>query len=137
MGSLSDYAENKILEHIVGKTSFTMPSIWIALTASGNAITDSSTGTSIVEPSGNAYARKSTAGTDWGTAASGAISNSNAITFTTATGSWGTISYFALVDNATTGAGNIIAWGSITTPKAIDNGDTASFAVGDIDITLD
>lgn len=134
-GSFSNYAENKILDHIVGKTSFTMPSIWIGLWAA--TLSDTSTGATAGEPSGNNYSRKSTAAADWESAASGATQNANAITFATASGSWGTITDFALVDNATTGAGNIIAYGTLTTSKSISSGDTASFAAGDIDITLD
>jgi len=136
-GSFSDYAENKIIDHITGKTSFTMPTIYIALVTT--VPTDASIGSTLVEPStgGTAYARKSTAGADWNAAASGATDNANALTFATATGSgWGTIVGFALCDSATVGAGNVIAWGSLTS-KTIAAGDTASFAVGDLDITLD
>jgi hypothetical protein len=137
-GSFSDYAELKILDHLVGKTSWTMPTAYVALCTS--APSDLSTGATIVEPStsGTAYARKSTAGADWNSAASGAIDNANAITFATATGAgWGTITHFALVDSGTYGAGNMLAWGSLTVSKAISAGDTASFAAGDLDITLD
>jgi hypothetical protein len=137
-GSFSDYCELKILEHIVGKTSFTMPTIWIALVTT--LPTDASTGATLVEPTtagGTLYARKSTAGSDWGTAAAGAIANSAIITFATAAAAgWGTIVGFALVDSATAGAGNVIAWGSLTS-KTILAGDTASFAIGDLSITLD
>lgn len=136
-GSFSDYAELKILEHLVGKTSWTMPSVYIALVTT--LPTDASIGSTLVEPSttGTAYARKSTAGADWGTAAAGAISNANAITFATATGAgWGAIVGFALCDSATVAAGNVLAWGSLTS-KTILAGDTASFAVGDLQITLD
>jgi len=140
-GSLSDYAELKFLEHMVGKTSFTMPTVYVALVTT--LPTDASTGSTLVEPStsGTAYARKSTAGADWNAAASGAISNANAITFATATGAgWGTVVGFALTDNATAGAGNVIGWGSLGTNKLISSGDTASFAggtPGDLQITMD
>jgi len=42
---------------------------------------------------------------------------------------------FALFDAES--GGNMIAWGEITVPKAIDIGDTARFEAGDLDITLD
>lgn len=132
MGSLSDYAELALLEEITGKTAYAIPTVAIALCTA--APTDASTGSTIVEPSGSAYARKATSGL-WGTAASGAIANSSAITFTTATGSWGTITHFALCDATT--AGNMLAWGALTTSKAVVSGDTVSFAIGDLDITLD
>jgi hypothetical protein len=131
MGSFSDYLENKILDHIVGKTSYTMPTAYVALSTADPL----DTGAGLAEPSGGAYARVATAGGDWNAAASGAIDNANAITFPTATASWGTISHFAIMDAAT--SGNMLAHGALTASKVIGNGDTATFAAGDIDITLD
>lgn len=131
MGSFSDYAELKILDHIVGKTSFTMPTVYVALFT----VTPSDAAASGTECSGGSYARKSTAGSDWSAAASGAISNAAAITFATATASWGTVVAFALFDAAT--SGNMLAWGALTASKAIDSGDTAQFNIGELDITLD
>jgi hypothetical protein len=130
-GSFSNYTENKVLDHIVGKTSFTMPSVWVALSTADP--TDDGSG--IAEPVGGSYARKSTAGADWNAAAAGATSNANVITFVTATASWGTISHFALFDAVT--AGNMLAHGDLTTAKAVGNGDTAKFNAGDLDLTLD
>jgi hypothetical protein len=129
LSSFTDYTENKVLDHVVGKTSFTMPSVWIALFTA--APSDTGGGT---EATGGSYARKSTAGADWAAASGGATSNANAITFVTPTGSWGTITHFALMDAATTG--NMLAWGPLTTPQAVGTGNTVSFAVGELDITL-
>ena len=137
MASFSDYAENKILELIVGKTGFTTPTAYIALVTT--LPTDASTGATLVEPStsGTAYARKSTSASDWGTASSGSITNANAITFATATGAgWGTIVGFAIVDSGTVGAGNVLGWGSLTS-TAIAADDTISFAASKLTITLD
>ena len=129
-GSFSDYAEDKILDHLVGKTSFTMPSVWVGLStadplddASGNA-----------EPAGGSYARKSTAGGDWAASSGGAIANGGAITFAAATGAWGTVTHFTLWDAVT--AGNMLAHGDLTVSKAVTSGDTVEFAIGDLDITL-
>lgn len=130
MAGFSDYAENKILDHIVGKTSFTMPSVWVGLFTA--APSDAGGGT---EATGGSYARKSTAGADWQAAASGATQNANAITFVTPTGSWGTVTHFGLFDAAT--AGNLLAWNVLTSSQAVGTGNTVSFAVGDLDVTLD
>lgn len=129
MSSFTDYTENKVLDHVVGKTSFTMPSVWVALFTA--APSDTGGGT---ECTGGSYARKSTAGADWAAASGGATSNANAITFVTPTGSWGTATHFALMDAST--AGNMLAWAPLTTPQAIGTGNTVSFAVGDLDVTL-
>ena len=129
MSSFTDYTENKVLDHVVGKTSFTMPSVWVALFTA--APSDTGGGT---ECTGGSYARKSTAGADWAAASGGATSNANAITFVTPTGSWGTATHFALMDAST--AGNMLAWAPLTTPQAIGSGNNVSFAVGELDITL-
>ena len=129
MGSLSDYAEKKILELIVGKTAFATPTCYVAL-STADPLDD---GSGMVEPGSN-YARVATAAADWEAAVLGAgtIQNANAITFVEATGSWGTPGWFVLLD----GASNPLGWGAITVPKAVGAGDTARFAAGDLDISL-
>lgn len=131
MGSFANYLELKLLDHIVGKTSYSIPTVHIGLSTADP--TDDASG--LAEPSSGSYARVSTAGGDWNAAASGAIDNANEITFPEATGSWGTITHFALFDAAS--AGNMIAHGALASSKAISSGDTASFAAGTLDITLD
>ena len=134
-GSASDYAENKIAELIVGKTAFALPTVWVALCTSAPGEAGSAAAIAEV-PDANAYARKSTTGSDWTTAVAGAISNAAAITFVQASGSWGTVTHFALVDSGTWGTGHVLAWGDLTTPKAITLGDTPQFAIGELDITV-
>jgi len=131
MGSFSNFWENEILDHIFGKGTYTPPSnIYVALSTTDP--TDSGSG--ISEPSGGSYARKSTAPADWDAAVSGTVDNANAITFVEATGSWGAITHFALYDALT--GGNMLAHGALTTSKIIDDGDVASFAAGDLDVSL-
>lgn len=133
MGSFALYAENKVLDHLVGKTTFTLPSVWVALFTVTPTDEDGTGGT---EASAGNYARKSTAGADWEAAAAGANQNANDITFIEcATADWGTITAFALYDALT--VGNMLAWGALGTSKAITVGDTAKFSAGDLDITLD
>ena len=136
MGSFSNYLEDKLLDQIVGKTDYTMPTCYIALCTADP--TDSGTGASMSEcaDSGN-YARKSTAGADWNASSGGAIDNVNAITFNEASGSWGTVSDFAGVDASAHGTGNMLFYGALSVSKAITSGDTPQFAAGDLDITLD
>lgn len=128
--SYSDYAELKILDHLSGKTSFTMPTVYVGLYTATPS--DAGGGT---EVSGGSYARKSTAGSDWAAASSGSTSNAAVITFVTATGSWGTVTHFGLFDAAS--AGNLLEWAALTTSKTIGNGDVASFPIGNLVRTLD
>ena len=126
MSALSDYAENKLLDHILGTTSFTMPTtVYVGL--STGSFGDDNSGT---ELTGNGYARKSIS---FGAASSGTASNDAAVEFAAATGSWGTVSHFGLYDAST--GGNLLIHGALTASKVIATGDILKIAIGDMDIT--
>jgi hypothetical protein len=137
VGSASNYSANKYLEHIVGKSSFTKPVVYIALmTATPD---DEDSGVTIVEPdtSGTAYARLETSASDWETAENREISNAVQFTFPVATGDgWGTITHYGLVDHPTVGAGNLLAWFELDAHKLIEADDQLIFAIGDCDISF-
>lgn len=131
MGNISNYLANALLNHIFGKGTYTSPTnIYVEL--STTAPTDA--GTNVTPPSGGGYARKQTAPSDWNMAAGRIIDNANAIEFAEASASWGTLSHFALFDAAS--GGNFLGWGALATPKAVDSGDTARFAAGDLDVSF-
>lgn len=128
MGSLSNYAELELLDHVLKTGSYTVPTnIYVALSTADP--TDS--GGSIAEPSGGSYAR--TVCNTWDVAASRATQNTGAVTFPTASGSWGTITHWALFDASS--GGNMLAHGSFTASKAVASGDTLSCAAGALDIS--
>ena len=131
MGSFSDHWENEILDHLFGKGTYTPPTIYIGLSTADPG----DDGTGLSEPSGNGYARVATAAADWNSAASGTLDNANAVEFAEATGSWGTVTHFALFDAASDG--NLLAHGSLNQSKTIASGDTAQIAAGDLDVSLD
>jgi len=131
MGGFSDYWENKILDHVFGKGSYTPPTIYVAL-STADPLDDAS---GLSEPSGNGYARKQTSASDWSPASGGSLNNAGDITFGAAAGSWGTITHFALFDAAA--GGNMLAHGALNQPKAIGSSNTAIFEAGDLDISLD
>jgi len=137
--SFSDYLEVELLDQIVGKTDYTMPTAYIALCTADP--TDAGTGADCNEvANANNYARVATDGDDWNAAASGSISNAEDITFPQASGSWGTVTHFAIIDSTTYGEGNLLASGALDSSKAIGNGDTPKFAGGTpgaLVITLD
>ncbi len=131
MGSFSNHWENKILDHIFGKDSYSPPTIYVGL-STADPLDDAS---GLSEPAGNGYARLVTNVTDWNTASAGVIYNSNELIFSEATGSWGTITHFALLDAAA--AGNMLCHGALNQSRAIVSGDKARFAVGDLQLSLD
>jgi len=131
MGSFSDHWENEILDHLFGRGSYTPPTIYVGLSTADPG----DDGAGLSEPAGNGYARVPTAGTDWNAASGGALDNANAIEFAEATGSWGTVTHFALFDASS--GGNLLAHGSLTQSQTIAGGDTAQFAAGALDVSLD
>jgi len=134
MGSFTNFLENEILDHIFGNAAYSSPAtLYVGLSTS--SITDA--GGNITEPVGGSYARVAITNnaTNFPAASGGAKSNGTEITFPSATGSWGTVIDFFISDAAS--GGNILGYGTLSIPKAISSGDTAKFAVGDLDITLD
>ena len=131
-GSKSDYLEKIILDLILGASAYSAPgTVYIALSTA--AYSDAATGSAMTEvsTSGTGYARLAVTNnsTNW-PAASGTSpatkTNGTAFTFATATGSWGTVASFYIVDASS--AGNVLYGGDLSVSKAIASGDTATFA---------
>jgi hypothetical protein len=133
MAGASDYLENKLLDHIVGKTSYSMPTAYIALCTT--APTDASTGSTIVEANYTGYARKSTSGSDWEAASSGHTQNAGALTFGACSAGSSTVTHFAVCDASS--GGNMLFFGSLGSSLAVSTGITPEFAAGDLDVYLD
>ncbi len=136
MASKSDYLENVILDHVMSDGVFGEPAnVYMALCTV--VPTDASLGTNITEANYTGYARKEILATDLSAAAGGTKTNSAAITFAACTNGSSTIIGFAIVDNATTGQGNILYWGT-TTSKVIDvNNTPPTIAIGGLSISED
>lgn len=141
-GALSDYLENKLIDHLFRATAYTAPGTWyVALFTS--SCSDSAGGT---EVSGGSYARASLAsGTGWantqdsGTGAStgtgGTTKNVGAINFATPSAGWGTVTHWGLYDASS--SGNLLVCSALTVSKTINNGDTVSFAAGALTVQVD
>jgi hypothetical protein len=128
-GSFSDFLEAELLDHIFNADYAAPANLYIALFTV--APDDTGGGT---EASGTGYAREAVARGGW-TRSGNAISNTAAIDFGTAGGSWGTVVAFAAFDAAS--GGNMLFWGDLTVSKTISNGDPVRFPAGDCDIALD
>ena len=85
------------------------------------------------EISGNAYARQGPVVFANAGANPTVASNSAIVTFPAATGAWGTVTHFGVWSAAT--AGTFRGSGAVTTPKAVNTGDTARFAANALTIT--
>ena len=129
-GSFGNFWENKILDHIFGKASYTAPAnIFIAVSTTKPA----DDGTNVTEPVGNGYARKQTAPADWTVSVDGVTKNAVALSFAAATGSWGNLPWFALYDASV--AGNFLAWGDMATAQTIGNGQTLRFPANALQVS--
>lgn len=128
MSALSDYAENKLLDHICGVQAFTMPTgVYLALFTT--ATSDASPGT---EVSGNGYERKKVT---FGSASDGTITNTQDVLFPKATGTWGTVTHAALFDAAT--SGNMLWHGALQQSKTIETDDEFKLEAGKLTLTID
>lgn len=136
-GSKTLYLENAALNAVLGGPQFTLPpTVYIALSTA--AFTNTATGASLNEvANAGSYARVAVTNnaTNWPTAANGSKANGAVFTFPAATANWGTVQSFYILDSGTYGSGNALYGADLTTSRTINNGDTASFAVGAITLT--
>jgi len=133
--SLGNTYENNVLDALLGPGWTKDVTVWIALLTSPSS--DSALGTEVL---GGAYARVAVTNnaTNWPAASGGAKSNGVDITFPTPTGSWGTVTDFAILNHATASAvGNIIGYNSLTTPRTPAIGNLVRFAAGALVLTAD
>ena len=137
MAGLTNYLEDKIVNHVFGSTTYTKPTNWYVglLTATPS---DSAAGT---EVSGGSYARMVCAFTITGTGKAQAA-NTSAITFPTATADWGIVGWVGIYDALS--GGNLAAFQNLqksdfstTTTKTINDGDIFKFNASTIKIQLD
>lgn len=133
MGAATNYLENEILDHILGNSAYSAPSNLYVGLATG--VTEA--GVVSGEPSSGSYARVEVENntTNFPNASGGSKSNGTEITFPEATGSWGTLTH-VFISDASSG-GNVLLYSELTASKAVDTGDTVSFAVGSLTFTLD
>ncbi|CAB4130418.1 hypothetical protein UFOVP119_42 [uncultured Caudovirales phage] len=145
MSAMSDYLENKLIDHIFRGVAYTAPAaLYVGLLTAGPSDTGGGT-----EVSGNNYSRvnlapsttnwaatnaaASTANPSAGT--SGTTSNNSTITFPTPSASWGTVTHFGLYDAST--SGNLLMWGALTISKTINSGDTVTFPAASLSVQID
>jgi hypothetical protein len=132
MGSLTNFAETEIMDHIFngsdGAGSVYTPPATIYLSLHTADPTD--TGSLANECTGTAYVRKAIA---FHAAATRAIQQDGVVTFTQAGGAWGTITHWGICDAET--EGNMLAYGAFAVQKTIVTGNTASVADSEVIIT--
>ena len=127
MAALSDHAENLLLDWAMTGGAATRPTAWyLALYTA--APSDAGGGT---EVSTGGYARQAIT---FSAASGGATSNTADVSFTAAGADYGTVTHVGVFDAST--AGNLLWHGAMTASKTVQDGDTITFATGNIDLTL-
>lgn len=137
MSASSDYLELKLLDHVLGNTTFTQPAdIYLALFTADTGL-EANNPTGEVTTSGTAYARQTLS---FAAASSGSASTDATVTFPVATANYGTVTHVAIVDhvsNTNWGTGvNVLFYGALTASKAIDTNDQFIVSSGNLTVTL-
>lgn len=134
MGSFTDFLENELLDHVLNNAAYTAPAtIYLALATADP--TDAATGASMHEiANSGSYAR---AVITFGAAAARAVTQDADVNFTQLTGDLGTATHWTITDNASHGAGNALAHGTLTAPKVLYNGNSPSVLSGQVVVSFD
>jgi hypothetical protein len=128
MAEMSNYLENALINVTLRATAYTAPAaVYVGLYTTDP--TDANTGT---EVSGGSYARTAVT---FGAPSNGVTTNSGAVTFPTATGTWGTVGWIGILDAAT--SGNLLYHTPLTASKSITSGDIFTISVGNLSVTLE
>jgi hypothetical protein len=127
MAEMSNYLENALINATLRNTSYTSPAaVYIGLYTSDP--TDANTGT---EVSGGSYTRTAVT---MGAPSNGVSTNSAAVEFPQASGSWGTVGWIGILD--ATSSGNLLYHTALDTSKTISSGDIFKIAIGGLSVTL-
>jgi hypothetical protein len=127
MAEMSNYLENALINVTLRATSYTAPAaVYVGLYTTDP--TDANTGT---EVSGGSYARVAVT---MGAPSNGVSTNTAAVTFPTATGTWGTVGWIGILDAST--SGNLLYHTPLDASKSITSGDIFTIAIGNLSVTL-
>jgi hypothetical protein len=127
MAEMSNFLENALINATLRNTSYTSPAtVYVGLYTTDP--TDANTGT---EVSGGSYARTAVT---FGAPSNGVTTNSAAVEFPQATGSWGTVGWIGILDAST--AGNLLYHTPLDASKTIASGDIFKIATGSLSVTL-
>ena len=127
MAEMSNYLENALINATLRNTAYTSPTtVYVGLYTTDP--TDANTGT---EVSGGSYARTAVT---FGAPSNGVTTNSAAVEFPQATGTWGTVGWIGILDAST--SGNLLYHTPLDASKTIASGDIFKIATGSLSVTL-
>jgi hypothetical protein len=128
MAEMSNYLENAVINAVLRNTSYTSPAaVYVGLYTS-----DPGEGNTGTEVSGGSYARTAVT---FGAPSNGVSTNSAAVTFPTATGTWGTVTHIGILD--ATSSGNLLYFTPLDASKTIASGDVFTISTGNLSVTME
>lgn len=132
MGSLTNYAEDAWMGHLCASSYSPASTVYMALCTADPG--EAATGASCNEvANANGYARTAIS---FGTAATRKITQDADCTFPEATGAWGTVTHWCIIDTNTYGSGNVLAYGAFSSSFAPVSGNTPKIASGEVYIEI-
>lgn len=137
-GDISTTLAHSLLNHVFRNVTYSPPSTYVGVATA--TLSDATTGSTVTEPVGGAYARIAVnanggASPTWSAAAGRAITNLAAVTLAAATGAWGTV-VASFIASAISG-GDILFYDNDMVAQAVASGDTVQFGAGAIDVVVD
>jgi len=135
---VSQYGMSHLIDHIDGKTAFTMPAT-VALALATTAPTSTTTGATVVEATYGGYGRQTIAGSGFNAATSATPSvstNAGNITFAACTSGSSTLLGFMIADSATTAAGNALWFGTLSSTVISQTQTPATVASAAMSLSL-
>jgi hypothetical protein len=127
MAEMSNYLEQALINATLRNTTYTSPAtVYVGLYTS-----DPGEGNTGTEVSGTSYARQSVT---FGSPSNGVSTNSAAVEFPQAGGSWGTVSHIGILDASS--SGNLLYYTALDASKTIATGDVFRIAIGSLSVTL-
>ena len=133
MGTLSDYATTKLVDHVFKTAYSPVATLYIALCTA--APTAASTGSTITQTNYTGYTRASFTASSFNAAATRKIVQALDITFPQASSVSGSnITHYAICDAST--AGNMLAFGSFNSSWNVVSGNTPKVAAAQIEISI-
>jgi hypothetical protein len=130
MGALTTYSKNAWVNHLCGTPHTPAAKMYLALFTQGPGDTGDMTNE---VANANGYTRKEIT---FGAAASRRVTQVGDVTFGPASGSWGTVTHYGIVDSATHGAGNMLAYGSFSALFTPVSGNTPTVSGGSCYVSI-
>lgn len=127
--SLTNYGEQKILDHILRNTAFPSVNPYLALFKSNPGEGGIVSG----EVSGGGYVRQPVVFSE--ISSEGEMKNSAVVTFPEATDAWGLITHWGIMDSQS--GGNMILYGDVDEAKQVGKSDLIKFNQGNLTVTID